>query len=218
MAASLAISSWVGSLVEWLAEVGVGLHRPGLAPRPGNPSIIELVGAEDLAKRQLASLRGLGYLAEVHMVGGTEPPIDGLEWVSNYPFAAMACLELRVGQVWSFGNGQFVLYEIIGISVSHVTYITWLPGNPGDPVDRIRSGGTVHIDEANFCHGAGGGRQMSVGAFTHPMSGVAKLVFLSAERHRRSGGTCCTVLGSRRRHPCPPRIAGASRCGRSSSK
>ena len=51
---------------------------------------------------------------------------------------------------------------------------------------------------------------MGVGAFIHSMSGVAKLVFLSAERHRRSGYTCCTVLGSRRRHPCLPLVAGAS--------
>ena len=98
LAASLATSTWVGSLVEWLAELGVGLHRPGLAPRQGNPSILELVGAEDLPKRQSASLRGVGYLAEAHMVGDSEPLIDGLEWWPTTPRQLMLASSSESGK------------------------------------------------------------------------------------------------------------------------
>ena len=153
MGSSLAPSGWVSSLVEWLAEIGVGLHRPGLPARAGNPSMLELLGC-DRERRGVASLRGVGHLAEVHMVGDTEAPIEGMEWVLDTAPAPVACCELRVGQVWSFGNGQNVLYEIIGFVEDQVLLITWLPGKPGGKGGKICNGGVVHIDEDNFCHGA----------------------------------------------------------------
>ena len=84
------------------------------------------------------------------MVGDTEAPIEGMEWVLDIPPAPASCCELRVGQVWSFGNGQNVLYEIIGFVEDQVLLITWFPGKPGGQGGRICNGGSVYIDDDNF--------------------------------------------------------------------
>jgi len=133
-----------------------------------------------------------------------------MEWVLDENPAPRSRIELRVGQVWSFANGLNVLHEVVGFADNDVIYVSWLPGKTGGTEESIHRGGFVHLDESNFCHGAGGGQRMPVEGFVHPRGGVAKLVFLSHERHHSAGITWCTVMGSRQRHPCCPRTASAS--------
>jgi hypothetical protein len=134
------------------------------------------------------------------MVGDESPPVEGLEWMGTYPPAPRACIPIRVGQVWSFANRIGRLYEIIGfLGESQLCYVTWRSLiNLEDP---ICIGTQVHIDEPNFCNGAGGGSSMNISTFLHGLGGEASLVFLSEEKHKSSGVTCCRVLGSRTRHP-----------------
>ena len=104
IAGSLNHVTWITSLVEWLAEMRVGIRVTGNAPPLGNPSIAEMVGERDHVKRELASLRGVGCLGEIHMVGDLQPPLPGMEWVVGHPPVPLICVEVRVGQVWLFAN------------------------------------------------------------------------------------------------------------------
>ena len=159
MGATLSASTWVSSLVSWLAEVDVGIHRPGLAARAGNPSMPEVIGNSDTTRREMASLRGVGHLAEIHMVGDSELPIPGMEWVVDENPAPRSRIELRVGQVWSFATGPNVLQEVVGFIDNDVVVVTWSPGKTSDKEDVICRGGKVHLGESNFCHGAGGANE-----------------------------------------------------------
>jgi len=193
MAKSLGPCTWVTSLSDWLSEIGIGINKPGVPEAVGNPSIALLVGEADID-------RGVGCLAEVHMVGDESPSVEGLEWMGTYSPAPRACIPIRVGQVWSFANRIGRLYEIIGfLGESQLCYVTWRSlTNLEDP---ICIGTQVHIDEPNFCNGAGGGSSMDIDIFLHGLGGEASLVFLSEEKHKASGVTCFRVLGSRTRHP-----------------
>ena len=100
MAKSLGQCSWVTSLADWLAEIGIGLNRPGSPEPAGNPSILSLLGEADVERREWASCRGVGCLAEIHMEDDVGELIPGLEWVADHPPAPKACIPIRVGQVW----------------------------------------------------------------------------------------------------------------------
>ena len=205
MGPSLGPVSWITSLNEWLAEVGVGIHRPGCRPVAGNPSMLDLLGVGNVQRREAASLRGIGSLAEICMVGDVNPPaVPGMEWVTEFPPAPLSCIDLRVGQVWSFANRNERLFEILGfLPGDRLSYITWAPvlSQTG-----VRVGDTVCLDEENFCQGAGGPRSLDTATFLHEMGGQAVLVFLSQERHWKAGVTVATVLGSRVRHPARARV------------
>ena len=135
------------------------------------------------------------------MVGDLQPPLPGMEWVVGHPPVPRSCVEVRVGQVWLFANRRDELFEIIGFSANDkVCVIKWLPGaGPGLGSVGMRIGGTVHIDEANFCLGAGGGESMGLDIFLHHSA---------EERHRRTGATVCTIIATRDRHPAAwrPRV------------
>ena len=79
MAGSLDNVSWVSSLVEWLREIKLGVHRPGCPAPVGNPTMLELLGPGDLPRRSIASLRGVSCLGEVHMGGDEDVPLPGME-------------------------------------------------------------------------------------------------------------------------------------------
>ena len=126
MAKSLGQCTWVTSLADWLAEIGIGLNTPGSPEPTGNPSILSLVGEADVESREWASCRGVGCLAEVHMEGDSCELIPGLEWVETHAPAPKACIPIRVGQVWSFANHVGRLYEILGLSEGdQVSVILW---------------------------------------------------------------------------------------------
>ena len=132
MASSLDQVTWISSLVEWLSEVNLGIHRPGCPSPIGNPSMIELIGSNDLARRAMASLRGVACLGEIHMDGDPDVPLPGMEWTLSEPAVQLSCTELRVGQVWCFEHRRDKLYEIIGFSSSdEVLLILWQPGAQG---------------------------------------------------------------------------------------
>ena len=203
MLPSLGTVTWISSLVDWLREIDIGLHLPGRRCALYDAPISSVVGAGDLIRRVAASRVGVGCLSEIHMVSDLGPLIPGLEWASEFDPAPLSKVAIRVGQVWSFQNRPG-LYEILGFTgLGQVIYILWQPGRRvGTPPKTLCRGDYVHIDEANFCRGAGGGRTMGLDAFIHLWGGASRLVFLSPESHGVTGVTSSFILGSRERCPC----------------
>jgi len=89
------------------------------------------------------------------MEGDEDVPLPGMEWVSDHPVVTRSCVEIRVGQVWSFAHRRDRLYEIIGFAAGDIVLlIVCRPGrHAGVPTGPMAIGGSVHIDEDNFCLG-----------------------------------------------------------------
>ena len=106
LSSSLDKVSWITSLVDWLREVKLGLYRPGCPSPAGNPSMLELIGSADLARRSMASLRGVACLGEIHMEGDPDIPLPGMEWVSAE--TVHSPIELHGAPGWPSLQGQAI--------------------------------------------------------------------------------------------------------------
>jgi hypothetical protein len=205
MGPTLGPTSWITSLQQWLGEIGVRLRKHGVEALPGNPQIIDTPSVS-VEQRLCASRMGVSFVGDVHMVGDTEPPLPGLEWVRLCQPAPLSRIELRVGQIWFLAERTQNLFEIISFAEGAVMCVLWEVGYKPGRKGLLGRGAKVHMTEVNLSHGAGGGVPLTIASLVEGARGTRRLVFLSEERHYRGGVTGCTILGSRERCPDPGRV------------
>ena len=169
---------------------------------PDNPQIID-TPAVSVEQRLSANRMGVSFVGDVHMVGDTEPPLPGLEWIRSLRPAPRTRVELRVGQIWYLSERNRHLFEIISFLDGDAMCVLWEVGHKPGSKGLLGRGGKVHMTEVNLSCGAGGGIAIPIITLVDGANCFRRLVFLSEERHYRGRVTGCTILGSRDR--CPDR-------------